>query len=74
MARDNMALPTCSAQSNIPEACSLPLRAMHIAPFLGTQQVYVAIKQAVTLCLQKTFKCSIAEPESKPFVLANQEP
>ena len=60
MARTNTALPACSAQFNM--AYLLPLRAMYIAPFLGTQQVYVAIKQIIACFSQTPFKCSIAAP------------
>ena len=43
------------------QRCSLPLRAMYVAPFLGTQLVYVAIKQAIAVCSQNPFKCSVSE-------------
>ena len=61
---------------NMAEAHLPSLRTMYIAPFLGTQWVYVAIKQVVALCSQTPFKCFIAGPPEKelePFVLVNQE-
>ena len=73
VARTKAALPFGSAQSNMSEACSWPLRAMLTAPFLGTQWVYVVIKQAVALCSQTPLKFSVAGPlkESESFVLVN---
>ena len=65
VARANTALPACSTQSNMVEACSLPLRAMYIVPFLGTQWVYVAIKQVVALCSQTPFQSSVAGPPER---------
>lgn len=60
------------------EVCSLPApQVMLTAPFPGTQQVYVDIKQVVALCSQTPFKCSIAaSPERVRVVHAastNQE-
>ena len=68
-----MALPAYFAQFNMVEACLLPLRAMLIAPFSGTQQAYVAIEQVVALCSQNPLKYSIAgsPKESESFVLEN---
>ena len=76
MARTNsLALPAGSTQSSMVEACSLPLRAMHIAPFSGTQRFDVAIKQVVTLCSKPDLNALQPDllKESKPLVLANQE-
>ena len=58
--RSKAVLPFRSAQSNMVEVCSLPLRAMYIAQLLGAQRVYVAIKQVVAFSLQTPLKCSIA--------------
>ena len=44
------------------EACLLPLRTMHVAPFSGTQWVYVAIKRISSLCSQTPLKCCVSEP------------
>ena len=44
--------------------------AMLTAPFLGTQPVYVAIKQVVTLCSEIPFKFSIARPPERVRVCA----
>lgn len=54
-----MVLPACPVQSNMVETCLLLLRAKYIAPFLGSQQVCIAIKQVVACCSQTLFKCSI---------------
>ena len=69
MARTNsMVLPVGFPQSNMAEACSLPLRAMHTAPAPGLQQIYVTINQLVVLCSQTPLKF-IAHPPERARVI-----
>ena len=67
--RGNTALPACSAQF-----CKMALFAAsesHVHfPFLGTQPVYVAIKQVVSLWSQTPFKCSVAGPRQSLYLAA----
>ena len=74
VARANMALPACSAWSNMVETCLRPMRVKLTAPFLGTQQVYVIIKQVVALCSQTPLKCIIAGPPEKVRAICAGEP
>ena len=64
ISRGNTALPACPAQSSMVELFAASESHVH-SPILGTQPVYVAIKQVVALCSQTPFKCSIAGPPER---------
>ena len=60
MAKTKATLSLGSTQFNMAEVHSvLTLRVMLTAQLLGTQQVYVAIKQVVAFCSQTPTKCSV---------------
>ena len=61
IARGNTELSACPSQSSMVELLDASESHVH-CPILGIDQVYVAIKQVVALCLQTPFKCSIAGP------------
>ena len=61
MARTNsVALSVVFTQSNMAEACSLPLGAMHTASATWSQQIYVTTKQFVTRCSKISSKCLVS--------------
>ena len=71
--RANFVLPAFSAQFNMAKAFTSS-ETIYITPFLGTQQIYVSIKQVVALCSQTSLKCSVAGPPERVRVSLAGEP
>ena len=73
MARANKALLPCSTQASMTELFNAS-ESQVLVPILGTQQVYVAIKQVVALYSQTPFKCSIARSPEKVRAICAGKP